>query len=183
MGGFADAEAGEARPQTDLVQDKAGMGARGGAAGLGTARHRAVGGGNGGPPWPGQDSEGLAARERHLPGHTRDSLGFQDGKSRDTEGLRQSRPYAAGHPARVCRASNVPRTLPSRLKETGRRSLAFEGKAQEACPAPAPRETAITWKGSLPLPDGIKGADWDRKALYQPACRRGRCPPTVVTVP
>ena len=58
MGGFADAEAGEARPQTDLVRDKAGMRARAGAAGLGTARHRAVGGGNGGPPGPVRTARG-----------------------------------------------------------------------------------------------------------------------------
>lgn len=148
----------------------------------GDSLSQGCGRGQQGPPCSGQDSKGLAARERHLPGLTKDSLGFQDDRSRDTEGLHQSRPYAAGHPARVSRASNVPRTLPSRPKETGRRSLVFEGKAQEACPVSAPRGTATTRKGSLPLPDGVKGADWDKKALSQPAPRRGNAPPTV-TVP
>lgn len=181
MGGFADAEAGEARPQTDLVQDKAWMRARAGAAGLGTARHRAVGGGNGGP-LPRSGPRGASSRERNLSVLTKDSLAFQDDKSTDTQGLRQSHPYAAGHPARVCRANNVPRTLPSRLKETGKRSLAFEGEGTGGLSS-----TSALWDGHHP--EGLPAsAGWDQrgrlgqKGTFPAGTPTGKCPPTV-TVP
>ena len=59
----------------------------------------------------------------------------------------------------------------SRQAEPGVRGQGAGGLSRTSA-----RETAISWKGPLPLPDGIRGADWGRKALSQPERRRGHAP-------
>lgn len=120
-----------------------------------------------GVPLPPSGSRGAGSPGK-APSRTHKRLEFQDNRSRDTWGLSLSCPCAAGHPSRDGCASNIPGPLLSRPKETGRQSLTFEGKAQQACPhQPATRGTAIIWESSPALPDGVGGTDSDRKAPSQ----------------